>query len=109
MPELSVKEIILLMPQAFQPEKARGVDTTIHVEATGEGGGEWTIQIRDQKCQVQTGLIGAPRLLLSADEATIRGVFTRKIDPTRAFMSGKIKIKGDISMAMKLASLFKGS
>lgn len=31
---------------------------------------------------------------------------TRKLDPTTAFMMGKIKIEGDMSIAMKLGKLF---
>jgi putative sterol carrier protein len=31
---------------------------------------------------------------------------TRKLDPTTAFMMGKIKIEGDMGVAMKLGKLF---
>lgn len=31
---------------------------------------------------------------------------TKKLDPTTAFMTGKIKIEGDMSVAMRLGKLF---
>jgi putative sterol carrier protein len=32
---------------------------------------------------------------------------TGKLDPTMAFMSGKIKIKGDMGLAMKLQTILQ--
>lgn len=42
-----------------------------------------------------------------ADEATFEGMTSGKVKPTNAFMSGKLKIKGNIAIAMKVEKLFK--
>ncbi|SFG17319.1 SCP-2 sterol transfer family protein [Palleronia marisminoris] len=41
---------------------------------------------------------------LTADADTFREIFEGELDPTAAFMSGRLKIDGDMSQAMKLAS-----
>jgi putative sterol carrier protein len=38
----------------------------------------------------------------------LKAMMTGDLNPMTAFMMGKIKVKGDMSVAMKLQSLFKG-
>jgi len=42
---------------------------------------------------------------LSADPETFRGILEGDTNPTSAFMTGKLKVDGDMGMAMKLASV----
>ncbi|WP_146587962.1 SCP2 sterol-binding domain-containing protein [Puniceibacterium confluentis] len=42
---------------------------------------------------------------LSADADTFRAIFDGEMNPTNAFMSGKLAIDGDMGQAMKLASV----
>lgn len=41
---------------------------------------------------------------LTADSETFREIFAGDLDPTSAFMSGRLKVDGDMGQAMKLAS-----
>lgn len=42
---------------------------------------------------------------MTADADTFRGILEGDINPTGAFMSGRLKIDGDMGMAMRLASV----
>jgi len=42
---------------------------------------------------------------LSADADTFRSILDGDTNPTAAFMTGKLKVDGDMGMAMKLASV----
>ncbi|MBB94587.1 MAG: sterol carrier family protein [Rhodobacteraceae bacterium] len=42
---------------------------------------------------------------MSADADTIRAMFNKELDPTAAFMSGKLAVDGDMGLAMQLASV----
>lgn len=42
---------------------------------------------------------------LTADTDTFRGILSGDINPTSAFMSGKLSVDGDMGTAMKLGSL----
>lgn len=44
---------------------------------------------------------------ISISEEDLKGIINGTLNPMMAFMSGKIKVKGDMSIAMKLQSLFK--
>lgn len=47
----------------------------------------------------------AADVTLSADSETFQAIFSGDMNPTSAFMSGKLKIDGDMGAAMKLASV----
>ncbi|MFC3615893.1 SCP2 sterol-binding domain-containing protein [Lutimaribacter marinistellae] len=42
---------------------------------------------------------------LTADQETFEAMMTGDLNPTGAFMSGKLSVDGDMSVAMKLASV----
>ncbi len=42
---------------------------------------------------------------LTADADTFREIFEGDLDPTAAFMTGRLKVDGDMGQAMKLASI----
>ena len=41
---------------------------------------------------------------MTADEDTFRGILDGSVNPTAAFMSGKLKVDGDMGQAMKLGT-----
>jgi putative sterol carrier protein len=42
---------------------------------------------------------------LSADAETLQGILSGEVNPTQAFMTGKLSVDGDMGMAMQLASV----
>ncbi len=48
---------------------------------------------------------GAADCVMTADADTFRGILDGDINPTAAFMSGRLKVDGDMGLAMKLGSL----
>lgn len=80
-------------------EKMSGVDIggTVKFDIEGEG----AIMVDDSG--VRAGDDEAD-VTLSADPETFQGMMEGDTNPTSAFMTGKLKIDGDMGMAMKLAS-----
>lgn len=80
-------------------EKMAGVDIggTVKFDIEGEG----AIMVDDDG--VRAGDDEAD-VTLSADPDTFQGMMEGETNPTSAFMTGKLKIDGDMGMAMKLAS-----
>ncbi len=48
---------------------------------------------------------GAAECVLTADAATFQGMLEGDVNPTSAFMSGRLKVDGDMGLAMKLGAL----
>jgi putative sterol carrier protein len=103
----TAKEIIEALPLAFQPDQAKGMDATFQFELTGEGGGTWVAKIADGQCTVTEGGIDHPSATIGMEAADYVAIAQGKLDMARAFMGGKIKVKGDMGLIMKLPDLFK--
>jgi putative sterol carrier protein len=96
------------MPGAFLPEKAQGVNATIHFKFTGAEAGEWNASITDGKCVVNSGApADKATMTLTADSSDYIKLFTGELDGMQAFMQGKLKLGGDLNLAMKMMQMFK--
>ena len=107
MSDLSIQSLMEQMEKAFIPEKSAGYDVTVLVDLQGDGGGNWVVAISNQQCTVKQGTIANPTLKMSGSVQTVMDVFTGKQDGVRAYMQGKLRVSGDMSLAMRLTSLFK--
>ena len=96
------------MPGAFIPDKASGVNAVVQFEFTGAEPGDWNAVIKEGKCIVAEGVTQSkPTMTLTTDSADFIKIFTGELDGMQAFMQGKIKLAGDLNMAMKLMRMFK--
>jgi putative sterol carrier protein len=107
MAEYTVRQLILNHEKAFIPEKAAGVDAVVQYHLTGEEGGDWIITIKDGKCKVTEGVAEHPKMTMIADAREFGDILLGKMDGMAAFMQGKLQLKGDLNLAMKLTSFFK--
>jgi len=104
---LTIADLMSKMPGAFQPEKASGLDAAIQFKFTGAEAGNWYAEIKDGKCATAQGEHPSPKMTLSADSSDYVKIFTGELDGMQAFMQGKIKLAGDLNLAMKLTQMFK--
>jgi putative sterol carrier protein len=107
MADPTIHEFMSRMPAAFIPEKAAGVDAGIQLKLTGSQASDWYVTIKDEKCTAAQGSLPTPNLTLTADADDFIQIFTGQLDGMQAFMQGKLKLSGDMSLAMKLIGLFK--
>ncbi len=107
MADTSISDFMARLGSAIIPEKAAGIDAVIQFKLSGAQAADWVITIKDGKCTVGQGIAPAPKLTVSADSANFVKIFSGQVDPMQAFMQGKLKVAGDLSLAMKLMGLFK--
>lgn len=102
----TVKETFDLMPSRFKAEKAAGVNAVIQYDISGEGGGSWYAMIKDGTCSVSSGTAASPNLTLTMSGQDWLDMLAGKLSSQMAFMSGKLKLKGDMGLAMKIPTMF---
>lgn len=107
MTDIPVRQLIENHEKAFQPEKAGDIDAVIQYHLTGEEGGDWIITLKDGVCKVAEGVAENPKMTLTADAREFRDILLGKMDGMAAFMQGKLRLSGDLNLAMKLTSMFK--
>ena len=103
----TVKETFDLMPSKFRADKATGINATIQYDISGDQGGTWHAVIKDGACSVNSGPAATPNLTLSMGSQDWVDMIGGKLSGQMAFMSGKLKLKGDMGLAMKIGGLFQ--
>ena len=102
----TVESLLAMLPGAFEAARIQGVNTTVQMNITGAEAGSWYVVTKDNKLTVTKGILPNPEITVGADTADILAVAEGKLDPMKAFMLGKLKVKGDMTEVMKLVQLF---
>jgi len=107
MAETQVHEIMEKIPSYFNSEKSKGISGIVQCVFSGEQASNWTITIKDQTCKIEEGRVDNPDLTIKADAEDGVNVLTGQLDAMRAYMLGKVKVFGDLSLGMRLTNLFE--
>jgi putative sterol carrier protein len=99
----SVREFFEGLEASADADKLAGVDTSYLFDI--DGAGEWLVAIHDGHLHVTEGP-GEADCTISASADTFLKIANGEQNPTSAYMTGKIKVKGDMGAAMKLQKLF---
>jgi putative sterol carrier protein len=70
-----------------------------------EGAGQWTVKVGDGAVTVDEGMEDTD-VTISASQEVFEKIIAGEQNPTSAYMTGKLKLKGDMGAAMKLQKLF---
>jgi putative sterol carrier protein len=100
---MSAKEFFDTLESRVDPSKTAGVTNSYLFEI--EGAGTWKVDVQNGSVNVTEGVSDAD-VTITASEETFDRITAGELNPTTAYMSGKIKIKGDMGAAMKLQKLF---
>lgn len=90
----------------FDPAAARGVNAHFQVQITGEGGGIYTLKVADGAAEVLNSTVQNPTVSIEISAADWAALLNRELNATNAFMTGRLRVSGDMSMAMRFAQLF---
>jgi putative sterol carrier protein len=107
MAEITVRELMSRMPRALKVDMVQGVDAVIQYHLTGSEASDWIIEIKDGVCKVEEGNHPNPKMTLAADSDDYKNVILGNLNAMQAFMTGKVKLAGDLNLAMKLPNWFK--
>jgi putative sterol carrier protein len=99
----SVQEFFEGLPTRVSADKIEGMNNTYVFDI--EGAGTWTVAIADGSIDVSDGASDADCTFASSEE-TFEKIVAGEQNATTAYMTGKLKIKGDMGAAMKLQKLF---
>ena len=102
----SVAEVKERLGEVFDPGKAAGVDAIYQFELSGDGGGQFWVKVKDGTFETGDGVHDAPTITVSASAEDYIAVVNGDMNAMSAFMQGKIKIKGEMSLALKLQAMF---
>ncbi|MDP3938761.1 MAG: SCP2 sterol-binding domain-containing protein [Deltaproteobacteria bacterium] len=88
------------------PEKAKAINAVYQFEVTGEQGGTWTVDCTVP--EARTGAAPNPGCTVTIADRDFVDLVQGKLNGQLAFMSGKLKIGGNMALAMKLQLVLGG-
>ena len=91
---------------AGNPDAAKAIGATYQFIITGEGGGEWFINVKDEPKCVAGNPGGAECTMKLAAEDFQKLMENPQANGMQLFFSGKLKVDGNNMLAMKLQKLF---
>ena len=99
----SVQEFFDGLASRADAEKTAGMNNSYLFDI--EGAGQWVVAVQDGSVTVTEGT-GEADTTITTSEESFMAIVRGEQNPTTAYMTGKLKIKGDMGAAMKLQKLF---
>ena len=100
----AVKEFFDTLETRADASKTSGMTNSYLFDI--EGAGQWTVKVTDGNVSVHDGLEDGADCTISASQEIFEKIIAGEQNPTSAYMTGKLKVKGDMGAAMKLQKLF---
>jgi putative sterol carrier protein len=95
------------MSGSFNPEKAGGQQAVVQYEITApDGSHEFAMRIADGRCEIDKGRAESPRVSLRIGLADFLRLITGGANGMQLFMTGKLKVAGDLFFAQTYQSWF---
>ena len=100
---MTAQEFFASLPERTDASKIAGMQNTFVFDVQDVG--QWTVSVDDGVVSVTEG-VGEADCTISASEETLVKIAKGEANPTTAYMTGKLKIQGDMGAALKLQKLF---
>ena len=89
-----------------RPELAKNIGVAVAINLKGEGGGRWVIDMSKPAASVVADAKTAAVTTISMEASIFEQLATGQLDPQTAFLTGKVKVDGNLGIAIKLGQLF---
>jgi putative sterol carrier protein len=100
---MSAKEFFDTLESRVDPAKTAGMNNSYLFDI--EGAGKWKVDVQDGGVSVTANAEDAD-VTITTSEETFEKITSGEQNATSAYMTGKLKVKGDMGAAMKLQKLF---
>jgi putative sterol carrier protein len=94
------------MRQSFQANQAKGVHARYQWDLSGPNGGQWWIDVNDGAYKMGKGKIDHPNVTFVATDKDWVAVCNGQLRGTWAYLTGRLKVRGDQGVARKLGEIF---
>ncbi len=103
----SLLDVMNSLEDDFRPDRAKGLTCLCQCHYSGEGGGDWFFEIKDDKLTLNPGITGRKAdVTFSSTAQDWLDACNGKASPVILFMKRKLKVKGSIGLAQRLTYVF---
>lgn len=87
------------------PDVAEKIKSSYQFDLTGDGGGKWAVDLTEGSGAVTAGELEEPAVTITMEATDFVDLVEGRLNGQMAFMQGKLKLKGDMSLALKLQQI----
>lgn len=87
------------------PDVAEKIKASYQFDLTGDDGGEWAVDLTEGAGKVVEGKVEEPSVTITMSSSDFVDLVEGRLNGQMAFMQGKLKLKGDMSLALKLQQI----
>lgn len=103
---MTVAESFETMVSLFNSAAAGSTNKTFQWNVTGDEAGKYALKVANGTCELITGGVEKPDITFTVADKDWLAIAEGKLDPMNAFATGKLKVAGDLMLAMKIQQLF---
>jgi multimeric flavodoxin WrbA/putative sterol carrier protein len=103
---ITCREMLQSMPLGFSPDAAAGLEVVYQFEISGDESFTAHLKIGEGACTYHDGPSAKPGVVIRSPAEVWLAVSRGELDGQQAFMAGKYKVEGDLSLLLKLRALF---
>ena len=89
------------------PKPIEGMNNVYQFDISGEDGGSYQLHLADNQAKVEKGTPSEADCTLQMALSDFKEMLLGKLNGTAAFMSGRLKVKGNIGLAMKMENILR--
>ncbi|PYZ92370.1 sterol carrier protein [Salipaludibacillus keqinensis] len=97
----------LTMKMNQDPSHLDGLSYVYQFDLSGSDEGKYQLKVENNQAEFKLGEPWEPRLTLAMSDKNFIKLANDDLNPTMAYMSGKLKVQGDLGHALKLQALIK--
>jgi len=101
-----MSELFESMADRLNPAAAAGMSKILQWNITGEDAGVWAFQIDKGLGYLIPGGVEQPDITFTLTDVDWLAIAEGRQDAMKAFMTGKLKVAGNMMLAMKVPQLF---
>ena len=99
-------ELFEALPGKFNAAAAEGLNKTLQWNITGDDPGVWAFQMANGVGTLIPGGVEKPDATFTTSSKVWIDIAEGRLDSTKAFMTGKLKVSGDLTLAIKVPQFF---
>jgi len=97
------------MAAMYNPQVKPGLKAVVQFEVTGKQTGNWFLTIENDKCTFNEGSHAHPTVAIKTPSEVWLAIVNKELDGQQAFLEGKYKAEGDMTLMMNMKNLFAGN
>lgn len=98
-----------ILQSKLTPELAKAVNGCFQFKITGAEASDWVMDLTRDSEWIRAGTDPAAKCTVTVGGEEWKQILQKTLDPTKAFFNGKLKVQGDIPLAVKLTTLLQFS